>query len=126
MDYQTITLYFSVNSKLINMSHSIGAIKFNNGEIRYYEYNGTSDTVLSCHYPSQEEVLEHCRNQPHNHCTCGCEEEVSIYSSYGGGFYFKGKACKKCCSVHPDEYHFETIEPQGTDDWAKELFLVLI
>lgn len=32
------------------MGHSIGAIRFSDGTIRYYEYNGTSDIVLSCRY----------------------------------------------------------------------------
>lgn len=103
------------------MSHSIGAIMFSDGTIRYYEYDGTSDVVISCHYPTHEEVWEHWRNQPYKHCTCGCEEDVSIYSSYGSGFYFNGKACRKCCSVHPNEDCFETIEPEDSDDWAKGL-----
>lgn len=104
------------------MSHSIGAIRFSDGTIRYYEYNGTSDIVLSCHYSTVGEVSEHWRNQPDKYCICGCEEEVSIYSSYAGGFYFKGKACRQCCSVRPNEIDFEIIEPEDTDNWAKELF----
>lgn len=104
------------------MSHSIGAIRFSDGTIRYYEYNGTSDTVLSCHYSTSAEVSEHWRNQPDKHCTCGCEEDVSIFSWYGRGFYFNGKACRKCCSVRPNERDFETIERKDTNDWAEDEF----
>lgn len=104
------------------MSHSIGAIKFNDGSIRYYEYDGTSDIVLSCHYSTCEEVFDNWRNQPNNHCKCGKEEDVSIFSSYGRGFYFLGKACRFCYSVRPNDLDFD----EETDDWANNLFKSVI
>lgn len=103
------------------MSHATGAIKFNDGEIRYYEYDGTSDVVLSHHYATSELVHENWRKGEWLRCNCGGEEPVSIYTDYGGGFYIDGKACKKCCSVQSNEADFDIIEPYETEHWAKEL-----
>lgn len=104
------------------MSHSIGVIKFSDGTIRYYEYDGTCDIILSCHYSTREEMQENWRNQPDKDCTCGCEESVSIYTSYGFGYYIAGKACKHCCSVRPNKFDFDIINPEDTEDWAKHFF----
>lgn len=103
------------------MSHTTGALKFKDGSIRFYEYNGTSDVVLSHHYATAEEVSENWRKGEWLECTCGGEEPVSIYSDYGGGFYIDGKACKSCCSVQSNESDFDIIERNETEDWAKEL-----
>ncbi len=61
------------------MSHSLGAIKFDDGLIRYYEYNGTADVVISRHYKSSEEVGDNWRNHIWQTCECGNEEEVMIF-----------------------------------------------
>lgn len=103
------------------MSHSLGAIKFKDGTIRYYEYNGTSDVVISHHYKTREEVDDNWRNHTWLECTCKKEEPVMIYTSYGFGFYIEGKACKECNSVESNDSDFDLIEWYETDDWAKEL-----
>ncbi len=43
------------------MSHATGALKFKDGTIRYYEYGGTSDVVLSHHYATTQEVGDNWR-----------------------------------------------------------------
>jgi hypothetical protein len=103
------------------MSHSLGALKFKDGTIRYYEYNGTSDIVISCHYETVQEVLDNWRSYKRNDCKCNNEEDVSIYTSYGNGFYIDGKACKICNSVRPNDCDFDIIEKDDTYDWAKSL-----
>jgi hypothetical protein len=104
------------------MSHSSGAIKFNDGTIRYYEYDGTSDVVLSHHYESLEEVSDNWRNGVWLECRCGNEEPVSIFADYGGGFYIEGKACKICNNVSSNEVEFIAIDREETEDWAKNIF----
>lgn len=103
------------------MSHAIGAIKFGDGLIRFYEYNGTSDYVISYHYRTPDQVSENWRSSKHVECDCGEEEPVSIYSSYGGGFYMDGYACKFCNSVRTEHpYDFDTIEREDMkEDWEK-------
>jgi hypothetical protein len=74
------------------MSHSLGAVKFDDNTIKYYEYNGTCDIVPPDMEDSVEEVNEKWRNADWKRdCTCEGLEEVSIYSSYGNGFYLTGK-----------------------------------
>jgi len=106
------------------MSHAMGQIKFKDGTIRYYEYNGTFDVPISHHYATTDEVSKNWREHEWLDCTCGKEEDVSIYTCYGGGFYLKGKACKKCNSVrqeYSEDGEITIIDRKNTDDWANRL-----
>lgn len=108
------------------MSNSTGAIKFTDGEIRYYEYNGCANVVASHHYKTVEEVVKNWREHIWVNCKCGAEEPVSIYANSGFGFYTEGYACKKCNSVRTKDINeygdFTYIHRSKTDDWAKEIF----
>jgi len=103
------------------MSHATGAIKFKDNTIRYYEYNGTSDVVISHHYKTLDEVSENWRKGEWLECECGKEESASIFTQYGGGYYIEGKACKRCNSVRSNELDFEIIEREETEDWANKI-----
>ena len=103
------------------MSHATGAIRFKDNTIRYYEYNGTSDVVLSHHYATTKEVGDNWRDGEWLDCKCGGEEPVSIYTQYGGGYYIDGVACKKCNSVTSNDADFDMIESDETEHWAKEM-----
>mgnify|MGYP003649546544 FL=1 len=103
------------------MSHATGSIKFEDNTIRYYEYNGTCDVVISHHYKTLDEVSENWRKGEWLECTCGEEEPVSIFTQYGDGYYIEGKACKKCNSVRSNESDFEIIEREETEDWANKI-----
>jgi hypothetical protein len=103
------------------MSHSTGAIKFKDETIRYYEYNGTSDVVISHHYKTLDEVSENWKQGEWVECGCGKEESVSLYTQYGGGFYIEGIACKTCLSVRSKDSDFDIIESNETNHWAKEI-----
>lgn len=112
------------------MSHSSGKVRFKDGGIMHYEYNGTSDVCISSLYPTFDEMWVNWRNHEWKICTCDKEEEVEIYSGYGGGFYFIGNACKQCLSLRatslPDffwgeeEYKNYDVEDREDvdDDWA--------
>lgn len=104
------------------MSHAIGALKFKDGTIRYYEYDGASDIVLSHHYETVKEVNDNWRNGIQVHCVCEKEETVSIFTTYGGGYYIDGVACKHCNSVRSNGDNFDIIEREETEDWAKDVF----
>ncbi len=116
------------------MSHSSGKVRFKDGKIMHYEYNGTSDVCISCLYKTFEEMHENWRNHEWKECGCGKEEDVEIYSGYAGGFYFRGKACRECLSVYAtslgeDEYtmsggyvenYYSEYAEDVDDDWANE------
>lgn len=107
----------------------MGAILFPDDHIRYYEYNGTCDVPISHHYETPQEVRDNWRKHDWLTCECGGEEDVEVYSDYGGGFYFDGKACMRCGSLHAvtDEgyVHITDVTPEmlPVNHWAKPLFL---
>jgi len=104
------------------MSHATGVLRFKDGTIKYYEYDGTSNIVLSHHYDTLQEVSDNWRRGSWINCRCGKEEPVSIYTNYGKGYYIEGVACKYCNSVKSNEDDFDIIEIDETEHWAKGLF----
>lgn len=81
--------------------------------IGYYEYNGTCDVLagnLIC--DTEDAVHEHWREQPWSECPHAADSHVPvvIYSSYGGGFYWDGKACMDCRIVT------DGLSPESTVD----------
>lgn len=82
------------------MSHSLGALKFaSDNKVMFYEYNGTSDVCISHLYDTIKEVSNNWGNHDWLSCACDKSEPVEIYSNYGGGFYWKGKACRACFAI---------------------------
>jgi len=114
------------------MSNSLGAVKFKDGIIKYYEYGGTADVVTSHLYDSSKEVNDNWRKHEWLKCKCEQGEEfVSIYTDYGGGFYITGEGCKNCNSLHQirgcrahkyDEGDpYIEVDKEAVNDWAREL-----
>jgi hypothetical protein len=105
------------------MSHANGMVKFKDGSIYHYEYDGTSDVCLSALYDTQKDMHLNWRRQPHKKCTCGNEEQVEAYSSYGGGWYFKALGCQKCRSIRTEynEYGESIFEKIPNAEWAENV-----
>jgi len=107
------------------MSHATGKVRFNDGTVMFYEYNGTCDVVCNCLYDSYKEMHSNWRDQPSNECTCGNDEEVEIATNYADGYYWPGKACRKCKAITRglgsavDEYIYDE-ETEGLPDWWAE------
>ena len=81
------------------MSHAFGKVHFVDGLVLHYEYDGTSDVTIPRLYTTANEVAANWRRVDDwvwNCCTCGKDEPVKIYSSYGGGFSWDGRACRHC------------------------------
>ena len=98
------------------MSHSLGQIKFKDGKIMYFEYNGTCDVVCTRLYKTKDDVNKHWRKDNNRECLCGNEsEDVEIATIYGKGYYWYGKACRKCNAIT------EGVEPlnsyAGLPEW---------
>lgn len=98
------------------MSHASGTVTFPDGEIYHFEYDGTSDITLPELYSSGEELEENWRkklnwddiNQRRNRGEKS-SEDVVLFSSYGGGVTYKGRASKCEKIVLWDEITYDTV-----------------
>ena len=100
------------------MSHAEGRVKFNDGTIFYFEYNGTCGMILKDLYETHEELELNWRKPKINNCLCGQTETVEIATSYGHSFSWEGRACKKC-KVIIDEFQADEYveEISGLPEW---------
>jgi hypothetical protein len=85
------------------MSHASGAVRFMDGTIMYFEYDGTSNCCIPALWLTQEEVNQHWRSEDEAVFSkmCSCEpvatwEPVTIMVTYGDGDYWPGLACRSC------------------------------
>jgi len=81
------------------MSHAEGKVRFGDGDIMYFEYDGTSDVAQPTLYKTHDELWEKWRNEDWNECKCGKDEPVEIAETYGGGTHWNGRACRKCMAI---------------------------
>jgi hypothetical protein len=79
------------------MSHAIGAVRFGNGTIRWFDYNGTTD-ICEPHLVERPDEVRF-REMPWRHCTCGRDEPVEIANDYGNGTWWRGRACDPCRTI---------------------------
>lgn len=105
------------------MSHASGAVRFPDGKVMFYEYNGTSEVAISHLYDNMQSVSDNWGKSPWLICTCPGMEQVEIYSSYGGGFTYPGKACRTCRALYGPRYTPETVDAtvNGEPQWHKEI-----
>lgn len=102
------------------MSHAIGAVRFDDGAILFYEYNGTGDWVVPNLYTTSEAVHEHWRDHPNVPACPHDGEPVEILSTYGGGFRWLGRACRECMRITAgfDAFDDEACRVDGYPDWT--------
>jgi hypothetical protein len=79
------------------MSHALGAVRFGNGTIRWFDYNGTVDMCVPHLVARPEEVR--FREMPGSRCICGRDEPVEIANDYGDGRWWQGRACDPCRTI---------------------------
>ena len=114
------------------MSHSYGAVYFKgDGKVYWYEYDGTADVVLPILHDTAQGVSENWRGDipkdKWEYCKCGKAEDVEIYSDYGGGFSWPGRACRFCMKIDgprmPFDYEGDNKPyTNGVPEWAKPHF----
>jgi hypothetical protein len=106
------------------MSHANGQIRFmSDGKIFHFEYNGTVDTCIPILYTTFDEMHRnwrrtdlknedyYCMNKDHKW------EDVEIATSYGRGFYWKGKACRECKLIIKNNACDYDSEVSGLPSW---------
>ncbi len=105
------------------MSHAQGAVKFPDGKIMFFEYNGTVDICLPHLYETKEQLTDNWRRKDWITCTCGNGNDftnhvrVRIATTYGYGYSWDGFACKECkCLLSPLDVNYDT-ETSGLPDW---------
>ena len=106
------------------MSHSYGAVQFDSDDkVMFYEYDGTSDVTISHLYDTRKEMEDNWRKGEWLDCKCGRDEPVEIYSNYGGGFYWDGRACRHCLAITENlkpDWDDGSSSSDGTPDWVGE------
>lgn len=82
------------------MSHASAKFYFPDGTVLFGEYNGTADVMLPRMYATADERNKHWRGDNWRECNCTAPKEswetCIAESSYGGGFWWPGTACRKC------------------------------
>lgn len=99
------------------MSHQTGAVRFPDGTINLFEYNGTVDICIPMLWDKREELSAHWRSGQWRDCLCGPAakiEPVEIYANYGGGYYWPGTACRTCNTLVSGH------EPAGEENGEKD------
>lgn len=106
------------------MSNCNGAVRFNDGKVMFYEYNGISDTCCTALWNTLDEVSAAWRtDSTFKKCTCENDEPVIIYSDYGYGFRWQGRACRKCAAITAEwQNDWDLLDAGGVPAWAREFF----
>ena len=94
------------------MSHANGEVIHNGLVVGHFEYNGTGDFAYRRIFPTHEELHRHWRTDHADDAACSCGKEpvaVILYSDYGSGFNWDGKACLECCCI-----------VEGNDPWPED------
>src|SRR2546426_7655730 len=99
-------------------------IRFQDGAVFFGLYQGSSDSCSPLLYDSCQLFQ---RREHHGLLSCACRgsEPVDIWTSYGGGSWWKGRACRACRIItHGLEPHGELKLPgkgqRVSDTWIKE------
>lgn len=84
------------------MSNSPGEVWHREKLVGHYKYNGSSDVACTRIFKTFDELWENWGSLKVSdaQCTCGQPpQDVILYSDYGGGFHWPGKACLKCETI---------------------------
>ena len=95
------------------MSHAQGTVTFKDGEVWWFEYNGTSSFAIPDIYPTKEEMQANWRKGECKECTCGKLELATIEADYGRGIKWEGEACRSCKAINHE--HLDNAW-----EWKKE------
>lgn len=100
------------------MSHSEGQVRFKDGVIKFFEYNGNCDCISSILFDTYEEMKDNWKKdiEPPK-CEC-IAEPVEFYTCYGGGITWAGTACRKCGKILDSDYLGEEGFESRTPKWV--------
>lgn len=99
------------------MSRSSMAVRFPDGTVKYGIYNGTSDVANADLHDTQNEAWE-AEGCFFDLTPVGEEEDVVIFSAYGGGFYWPSKATRNRITGPTDLDDFSHLTTDGAPEWV--------
>lgn len=106
------------------MSHSVGVVRFKDGDIKYYEYNGSVDVCIPKLFNTLEELMSSNWKWTSTKSNCQHDiEDVEIYTTYGGGFYWRGTACKRCMMITKGINPYNLRDKDGEDIFIEEAII---
>jgi hypothetical protein len=102
-------------------------VRFPDGEVRYGIYHGTCDIANDRLFATSDEAWEArvtgAHNWPLDSPEPAVTEPVSIYTNYGGGFYWEGRASREMLTDGHQPYGDEwdgsgrTHMTDGAPEW---------
>jgi hypothetical protein len=110
------------------MSHATGMCRFDSdGLVMFFDYNGTTDVCVSHLVKTYDEVWDNIRNFNWLNCVDGKDEPCALFTDYGNGFYWKGRACRYCRAITEELSPFEPADDElkithGVPKWAEESY----
>ncbi|MFZ0829174.1 MAG: putative immunity protein [Verrucomicrobiia bacterium] len=101
------------------MSHASGLVRFEDGTLRHFLYDGTNDFPLPKLWASSDAAWGHRREEDrHKKCTCGRPpESVEAFTFYGRGFEWPTTACRRCRVIVDCTTPSELGTLHGVPDW---------
>jgi hypothetical protein len=106
------------------MSHALGAVKFPDGRVYFFEYDGTECVALNRLYETEREVEDNWRSHRSGACRCrpgrAAWVEIEIMTLYGAGFHWSGTGCANCRKIvlGTDPYAKGVVTHDGHPDWS--------
>jgi hypothetical protein len=111
------------------MSHANGLVRFTDGTIRFFEYDGTSDACRPKLWAKYSSIRRHWREKGYwKACTCNqSSETVDAFTDYGNGLSWMTTACRRCevivdCS---NPYDLGPVRHE-VPEWVRELGLTSV
>lgn len=103
------------------MSSATAAIRFEDGVVLFGVYSGTADVMQDRFFPTVDEAWTAHRTPAIDRGDMPTEpnEQVQVYSDYGGGFSWAGRATRAGVLV---EGHM----PYGAESWGGEVILPVL
>jgi hypothetical protein len=85
----------------LTVSYAHGAVRFSDGTIKYFEFNGYEDYCYRKLFDEKHKLSPAgSDNLLFTECSCGQESEyVEMVTEDCGGFYWKGTACRNCMVI---------------------------
>ena len=104
------------------MSRALGQVRFADGAVFHYIYEGTGDTVVPKLYSSSKEAWAAWAgdiDEMYIRCECA-GESVVIANDYGDGSFWAGRACREHLNISDGPWISPYDETDGHPDWWQE------
>lgn len=87
------------------MARAMGKVRFvKDNKMAWFMYDATMDRAYAKLFDNYNDFYEIAWEKDEEYdnsdkCMCSEDEEIEIYESYGGGLFWKGRACRNCMVI---------------------------